>query len=152
MRKKKEIADMEAALLEYQKYKNIAKTFEEILSRGKRSFPRNVKPDKMVIFAPPKELDNQKLWVIFTEVLKRIPSGLDETFLEPKKFTLEEKKTAIKSRARKGKTSFKSLFNKITSKVEVIVTFLAVLEMIKQKEIVVIQSKNFSDFNISLVE
>jgi segregation and condensation protein A len=148
----KEIADLEAALLEYQKYKNAASNLESILLEGKRSFSRKVKPEKLKVFSPPKEIDNQKLWSIFLDCLKKIPKELDGTVIETKKITLEEKKMEIFKKAKNGRISFKSLFNKLSNKVEVIVTFLAILEMMKQKEIVVVQEKNFSDFSISLVE
>jgi segregation and condensation protein A len=146
-----EIADLESALLEYQKYKALAQNLEEILSKGERSYTRKAKPEKIKVFYPPQDLDNQKLWEIFTEVIKKIPKKPDEAVLETKKITLEEKKKEIFVRIKKGKVTFRSLFDKVSSKVDVIVTFLAVLEMIKQKEINVTQEKNFSDFSICLV-
>jgi segregation and condensation protein A len=54
---------------------------------------------------------------------------------------------------RKGKkVSFRKVLESAKSKVEVIVTFLAILEMIKQKEVRVAQEKNFADFVIEGVK
>ena len=47
--------------------------------------------------------------------------------------------------------SLKKLVKKLETKIEIIVTFLALLEMIKQSEIVCSQKENFKDIEIKLV-
>jgi segregation and condensation protein A len=71
---------------------------------------------------------------------------------EPK-VTLEQKREHIMKHLRKGgKVSFKKIMSTAKSKIEVIVTFLAILEMVKQKEVSVAQSSNFADFTIMSVK
>ena len=47
--------------------------------------------------------------------------------------------------------SLKKLVKKLETKIEIIVTFLALLEMIKQSEIICSQKENFKDIEIKLI-
>lgn len=144
-----EIADLEAALSEYQKYKEAAKYFENMLSKNERSFSRKARQEKNISFVPPKNLDNSKLWQIFNNVLSRVEVRPEIKTVKPIKISIGDKKREILLHVKKrGRVSFRSLFNKKSSKTEVIVVFLAILEMIKQKEIAVRQNQNFADFVI----
>ncbi|MDD5693364.1 MAG: segregation/condensation protein A [Patescibacteria group bacterium] len=147
-----EIADLEAALLEYQKYKEAAKTFEQILEKNMRSYSRQAVPEKVILFSPPKDVNRQKLFEILAKLLAKNEIKPEEEIIKPVKFSLEEKKGEISRMIHKGKVSFTSLFKRSTTKAEIIVTFLAILEMVKQKEIVVSQNKNFADFSLSRVK
>ncbi len=148
----KEIAELEASLIEYQKYKEAAETFKNILGQNERSFSRRVKLQPMVSFLPPRELDGDILRQIFLDIMAQLKEKPEEKTVERVKVSIEDKKQAVLSRLGKGRVSFKSLFAKETTKTEVIVTFLAILEMIKQKEIKVKQDKNFADFIIHSVK
>lgn len=144
----KELAELEQNLIEFARYKKAAEELSEILSKNYRSFPRAVKPEVSAGFVPPKDLTRDKLWTLFQEALKRIEKVPEEKKVEAVKITLEDKKIEIHSHLKKGKVSFRQILKKATSKVEVIVTFLAVLEMIKKKEISVRQKSNFEDLMI----
>ena len=72
---------------------------------------------------------------------------------EMEEVSLTDKITYVKKVAvKKHKCSFKQLLENQTSKMEVIVTFLAVLELIKVGEINVSQEKTFDDIIISTKE
>jgi len=148
----KEIADLEAALSDYQKYKEAAKQFEMILSKNERSYSRKVKTKTSIRFVPPKNMSKQVLWRVFNDVLSHVEPAPDLETIKPVNISIDNKKFEITKILKQGKTSFKSLFTKHTTKTEIIVTFLAILEMIKQKEITVTQGRNFSDFAISGVK
>ena len=47
--------------------------------------------------------------------------------------------------------SLKNLLKELKTKIEIIVTFLAMLEMIKQSEIICFQKQNFDDIKIKLI-
>ncbi len=147
-----EIADLEESLIEYQKYKIAAKRFEEILENNKRSYRRQAITEKIILFSPPKDIDQQKLFDILNDVLARNEVKPEGKTIIPQKFTLEEKRNEISRKIKKGKISFIELIKDSQTKTEVIVTFLAVLEMIKQKEVTVEQNKNFADFMLSRVK
>lgn len=63
----------------------------------------------------------------------------------------QTKKLKIRLKLEK-KASFFALFSEKAPKIEIVVTFLAILEMIKNQEILVEQSKEFNDIEIELNE
>ena len=65
--------------------------------------------------------------------------------------SLQEQKQFIVSNFKNKKTiSLASLIKKLESKLEIIVTFLAVLDMIKESELICKQKNTFEDIEIKL--
>ncbi len=148
-----EVATLKQRLEEYKKYREIAEEFDNILKKGERCFKRKETKIEIHTFTPPKDLDINELVKIFKEALMKIPTQdqLKEEKIVIKRISVEDKIKELKKNL--SKNSKKMLFSKILatckSKLEVIVTFLAILEMIKQKFVQVTQDKIFSDFVIS---
>ncbi len=146
-----EIEDLELKLLEYQKYKAAAKHLGEILNNGKRAFGKRSKSAQEQLFMPPKNINGELLLSIFNEALSRNNNSKHDTIEidSPPKISIEDKKVLLRNIIKKShKTSFKNLLKNANNKVEIIVTFLAILEMMKHKEIRVSQNNNFTDFEI----
>lgn len=144
-----EIEDLEAQLKEYKKFKAASQKFAEIINQNQRSFEpgaRNYNPD---LFLPPVGIDMNYLMNILTDVLKRIPKEKKEEKKVEVKVSLEEKLADLKTLISKNKKfSFHKLIKSAKTKGEVIVTFLALLEMIKRKMVKVSQNKNFADLTV----
>lgn len=149
-----EIKELEQDLIEYQKYKQAADGLSKILDEGKRAYSRQVKYKKTIFFAPPKDIDKDKLWLMFNDILSKINANkLEETTYEKTQITLTEMKDNLRNILKTNKkTSFRSLFSSKNTKIEVIVIFLAILELIKQRELNFKQVNNFSDFAIYRVK
>ena len=146
-----EIADLEEKLREYQKYKEAAQHLSEILDNDHRGFSKRSKNEVIRSFHPPEELKNHDLYAIFNDAMNRVAEETNEQIeIEREvKISLEERIVDIKKSIKKGsRSSFRKLLGSAKTKVEVIVTFLAILEMIKQKEVKVEQDASFSDFVI----
>jgi segregation and condensation protein A len=96
-----------------------------------------------------------KLHEIFKSVMKRQEDKIDpirSTFgkIEKDEINMEEKQLYIEDYVKNHKTfSFRSLLEKQGSKMEVIVTFMAILEMMKQGVISIEQEETFSDIIIT---
>jgi len=103
------------------------------------------------------EADISALYQAFLEVLKRreirrdnIRSGFDS--VERDLFTIEDKIQYISDLIfLRKKFRFVEAFKENVSRQEIVITFLAVLELIKVKRISVTQEKNFDDIFISAV-
>ncbi|MEI6266654.1 MAG: segregation/condensation protein A [bacterium] len=147
-----EIEDLEAKLREYSIYKKAAANLESILIDGQRGYSRRAKSESEIIFLPPQDINHQMLFAIFQETLNKLPEQIEERVITDspeQKITIEDKKKIIYSLTKKKKTiRFKEILAGAKNKTEVIVTFLAILEMIKQKEIGVIQKESFADILI----
>ena len=82
--------------------------------------------------------------------LEKTPLGFDEQ-VEREQFTVELKIVELRtllSKTRKS-LSFAQLFAEARTKIEIIVTFLAMLELIKQREISVRQERKFGPIVIN---
>ena len=63
----------------------------------------------------------------------------------------DQKNFILKEFENKKVISLKNLVKNLETKIEIIVTFLALLEMIKQSEITCSQKENFEDIEIKLI-
>lgn len=133
-------------LLEYEMYKERAKTLAEKEEAQSKLFAR---PEAEIPSSQPTfEASLFDLLTAFRNVLKeKAPEIVRE--IEPFKITLEEKVEEILKRLEsKEKISFSLLFKECLSKGELIVTFLALLELIKQKRVRIRQPKLFGEIAV----
>ena len=88
---------------------------------------------------------------IFKEAIDNAPS--EDTFeIYREMVSLNDQKNFILKEFEKKKViSLKNLVKNLETKIEIIVTFLALLEMIKQSEIICSQKENFEDIEIKLI-
>ena len=138
------------ALKEYRKFAQAA----DILStkEGSVSYPRSPKPiinsSELEI---PTGLDGitlQSLVEIIGDVLERLPEDEASIELERDPIILADRINRIKEffgDSMKSKISFRSIIESATTRAEVIVDFLAVLELIKSQAIAAGQSERFGE-------
>ncbi len=150
---KEEIQKLEDQLKIYKEYFEASKKINEIILKKNFSFIRekffkNIIP----IFSPPKNLNKNILAETFTGILNNLEATIDplqEQKIIKRIFSLQEKIEQIKNLIlKKSKLSFDHLIYLSKSKVEIIVNFLALLELIKQKNVIVVQEENFREIII----
>lgn len=138
-------------LLEYQKIKEMASDFREL--ETKRGNVYTKLPENLNEFRKNKELNSDitldDLLSAFEEFLKR--KRLEEplnTKVTKRELSVEERIKSIRQIIKvKGKVNFLDLFDAI-SKPYVIITFLSILNMTKNKEIKLSQTNNFGEIYI----
>ena len=138
-------------LLEYQKIKEMASDFREL--ETKRGNVYTKLPENLNEFRENKELNSDitldDLLSAFEEFLKR--KRLEEplnTKVTERELSVEERIKSIRQIIKvKGKVNFLDLFDDI-SKPYVIITFLSILNMTKNKEIKLSQTNNFGEIYI----
>jgi len=138
-------------LLEYEKFKQIAEelrtkeaTQKEVFKRPKVELDLGATGEKEVYF----EANIFDLINAFTQALKDIPK---EVFLEVIKdeFTIEEKiHQLLHLLLAAPSLKITALFLGAKNKMEVIVTFLAILELIRMKEAVAVQRDLFGEIEL----
>ena len=153
-------------LLEHKLYKYMAAELKDRqMDAGKAVYKPMTLPEDMEYEEPPVDLDAlvgdmdlQKLHSIFREVLKRQEDKRDPVRsrygqIEQEEVSLAEQIDRLNAY---GKThrdfSFRQLLKKGQGKVYVIVTFLAVLEMMKSGQITIRQERLFDDIYIHLTD
>lgn len=140
-------------LLEYEKFKEIANTLREKEVSQREVFKR----PKTEIEIGKDESGNKEVYFeasifdlinAFSQALKDVPKELFYEVIKDE-FTVEQKIHELLHHLLVNPVvRISELFKKSKNKLEVIVTFLAVLEMIRMKEIVCRQSVLFEDIEI----
>lgn len=128
-------------LLEYQRFKDAADQLErrEVLTRD--VFVRSVAPAEAIPAAGFRDVSIFELLAALKRVLDRLPTDVvHEVMLE--KITVREKMTLLLDRLRtQGSILFESLFDGVMTRMEVVVTFLAMLELVKVRAIRIFQEE-----------
>src|SRR3989344_5977168 len=141
------IEDLELHLRIYQKYREAGAKLEHLFAAGRAVAGRDSFLGVASLFYPPKGLSKEDLADAFKSVLGTIPlfEALPEKELKSI-ITLEEKMLHLKeSLSSRAESSFHEMSGNAQDKLEIIVSFLAMLELIKQRYIFVEQEKFFSD-------
>ncbi len=153
-------------LLEYKKYKLIAEELKDMsVDAEKNMYKLPTIPEEVAKYEAPVDMEAllsdvtlAKLNNIFLQIMKRQVDKLDPIRskfgkIEKEEVNQEEKIEELMAYAReKGRFSFKELLESQVSKMQVIVMFLAILEMMKIGNITIIQEDIFDDIIISYVE
>ena len=129
-------------------YKQADKAIEQFLQESKE-------PETLDKFLGDVTLED--LYEAFTEVMKRRETKIDKIrssfkSVERDLYTIEEKIEYLQDLLiLRPQITFFSIFRKEARKMEMVVTFLALLELIKRKEVSISQSGNFSEIWITKV-
>lgn len=145
-------AELVRRLLEYEKYKEVAETLreresgqKEVFKRPKVELDKELQGGKEVYF----EASIFDLINAFSTALKDVPK---EVFYEVIKdeFTIEEKAHDILHLLLDVESmKLSDLFSKAKSKIEIIVFFLAILELVRTKEVVARQQGLFDEIELT---
>lgn len=142
---------LEDQLKIYKEFLDASRNIEERLKAGNFSYTRKKLPFNIdPVFTPPETVSSQTLHAILLEFLKTLEPivVLPESVME-KTVTLREKMTEIQKKLTRGEqVNFLDMIRASRSKTETIVSFVALLELIKQKEVVAKQSENFNEILI----
>lgn len=142
-------------LLAYKRYKEVTSEFKDLELTRKMIFTRE--PDNLNRYAKEEESIEEfgvaDLIDAFNNLLKR--KELDRpiaTKITKKELSVADKVNKIKNILRnKKRINFEEIFE-VSTKEEVIISFLSVLEMVKKDEILLTQDGNFKNIVISLKE
>jgi len=147
-----EIKDLAKQLEEYKKFKEASIVLGKIAEGGKISYSRNGFVGVQALFYPPEDINVYDFRKYFQFVLQEIPiiEKLEEEIVR-EVVTLEEKIDDLQNTLRQRvETSFSELTASATDKIDVILSFLAMLEMVKQRIIDVEQGELFEEIKLSI--
>jgi segregation and condensation protein A len=138
-------------LVEYKKFKDAAAQLQTLEIRQEEVFPRlPAKPD--FVREEPGGKAQASLFDLINAVnavLKRLNKAEDLRDIFEDKWTVSEKIEHILKEIGRARTlRFSALFASATSRTEVVVTFLAMLELIRLRQIVAVQEAAFADIEI----
>ena len=135
-------------LEEYRAYKEIAGELLERAVQESFAFPPPVRP--VEAGGQEQPLDVDVLVAAFNSVLARIPPR--PVVVTGRTWTLQEKLDLISERLRKGPLELVELILESEDRLEAVITFVALLELIRRSAVRVKQKERFGPIHVELLE
>jgi segregation and condensation protein A len=155
--------ELVSKLLEYKKFKQVAEYLRGMEEAAGTVFSKKaeiievageVSEDADIL----KGLTILQLYNLYNELINRYSSKMNnnnilQSGISVDAFKIEDKMMYLRQRVMgKKHIYFSNLMEECTSKMEVVVTFLALLELIKLKNVTVVQESNFTEIYLERVE
>ncbi len=137
-------------LREYKLFKEKAEHLHTLEASGQRGYVRLAPPPKLEKRLDPAGMAVQTLWLAVFEVLRDYeapPTPVAD--IEPHQITVQDKMAALQKWLKADRAvHFRQFLGQATSRVEIIVSLLAVLELLKRRQVRVEQATPFGDILI----
>lgn len=134
----------------YKQYVDASKTISDLWEQRKVAYGRIEPPIKNTEFVLPSNVNQENLHKSMTALLRRLKpvDPLPKVTIDHS-VSVKQKIDAIRNLLKNHKEfSFNNLLSSAQNKTEVIVNFLAILELVKDKSVAVKQSVSFDDMLI----
>lgn len=143
------IENLEKRLRLYQIYRNVGKTLSDIFGKS-RLYEKRFIPDKNPLFITDTFTHIDALHLALTDVIQKLPKKIEKPRVQIRTvISLEEMIARLKQRIENQlKFTFKEFTGDAVERTNIIVGFLAVLEMVKQGGVTVSQQARFHDIAI----
>jgi segregation and condensation protein A len=155
-------AELVQQLLEYKMYKCMAYELKDRqMDAGRMMYKEPTIPDEILAYEEPLNMEElvgdvtlARLNEIFRSIMKKQADKIDPVRsrfgkIEKEEVSLEDKMEYLESYAAKNRHfSFRSLLEAQASRTEIVVTFLAILELMKTGKIMISQEYIFADIQI----
>ena len=143
------IENLEKRLRLYQVYRNVGKTLSDIFGKS-RLYEKRFIPDKNPLFITDAFTHVNALHLALTDVIQKLPKKVEKPKVQIRTvISLEEMIARLKQRIENQlKLTFKEFTGNAVERTNIIVGFLAVLEMVKQGGVTVSQQTRFHDIAI----
>lgn len=137
-------------LLEYMRFKEAASQLREMEDLRSRAFTRQ--PQEIEVDtadSPFLEVSLFDLITAFSKVLKEMPRDVFHQVIKDE-FTVAEKVEELSERLRReSRVKFSTIFHQAKNKLEAITIFLALLELVRLKEIATVQESRFGEIELT---
>lgn len=137
-------------LLEYQKYKHAAEALGSAPVLGRDVFVRGAPAPAVDGPAPLAQLSVFKLFDAFQKMLGRVKQTA-EHHIDVDRISISERILQLTDRLKgKGPVPFETLFDEEMSRSDLVVTFLAILEMTRLRMMLVLQEESLAPIRVEL--
>lgn len=142
-----------ARLLDCKTFKDVAAVFSQLTDRARLSFPRRSGPDERFADLLPDILDGvtparlQRAYLRVTQ--PKPPTSIDLFHVAPIRASVADAlMELLETLPKLGKVTFRQITEAIHDRIEVVVRFLAILELYKQGRVTLEQSDRFGDIEV----
>ncbi len=137
-------------LVEYKKFKDAAGQLAVLEARQESVFPRRPGKLEFEVEAPHRaEASIFDLVGAVNAILQRVGQRADRRDIFEDKWSVSEKIEHLRQTlGERGRLKFSELFAGVTNRTEIVVTFLALLELIRLKQLTAMQAQPFGEIEI----
>ena len=137
-------------LIAYKKYKQIAVLLSEREAGGLRTYARTAPAPSMEPHLDLEGLSPVSLVEAFAELIqsRKADANLDEVVVAPKVKIRDRISQIIRALRSRGKTTFRAVLKGSQTRLEIVVSFLAVLELIKLRRVNAEQTEIFGEIDL----
>ncbi len=142
-----------ARLLDSKTFKDVATVFSDLVSRADLSFPRVAGPEERFASLMPDLLEGvsplrlQRAY--FRAASQKPPKVIGLDHVAPIRASVTDALITVSEQLRiDGRSTFRRLVAGVVDRIEIVVRFLAVLELFKQGRVEIDQVERFGDINV----
>jgi len=141
-------AELIRRLQEYERFKKVAEQIDELPRVGRDVFPAAAEAPACQPQAPPPQVSLRELLLALSEVMRR--AQLNESHqIERETISIRERMSETLSRLSEERyTPFQALFQAEEGRTGVVVTFLALLELVRESMVELVQADAFAPIYI----
>lgn len=141
-------AELIRRLQQYERFKQAAEDLDQLPRMGRDTYASNIAPPKLEDNKIHPDVSLQELMLAFSEVLRR--SDMFESHqIEKETLSTREKMTYVLGQLSSERfTPFEALFKEQEGRLGVVVTFLAIMELIKEQLVEIVQNESFGAIHL----
>ena len=141
-------AELIRRLQEYERFKNAAEDVDEMPRLGRDIHQASAEAPDREQQRPDPEVDMREILTALADVLRRAEM-FESHQIELEKLSTRERMTQVLDRIRGQQfVPFVSLFKEAEGRLGVVVTFLAIMELIKESLVEIVQSESFGPIHV----
>jgi len=137
-------------LQEYERFKNVSESIGQMPRMERDSFVTKVEMPSVKLVRPQPEVDMAELLLAYREVLKRCDMYEHHTISRERLSTRERMSSLMALLQDQHFLTFSSAFNLSEGRMGVVVTFLAIMELVKERLIKLVQTQEYGPIHVSL--
>ena len=141
-------AELVRRLQEYERFKKAAEDIEELPRNERDTFVASAEPPDLQRARPDPDVDMRELLVALSEVLRRADMYEHHHIQREALSTRERMSEVLEALAGRQFVPFVPLFDPKEGRLGVVVTFLAVMELIKESLVEIVQSEPFAPIHV----
>ncbi len=145
--------DITAQLEEYRTYKNAASYLRDLEESGHRSFPRIAPPPSDWAPTGLEQVTMKKLLAALAKALERVPVEPEPERLQRPVLNIVERRQTLLARVKRtGRVAFAHLIEDCETRFEAIITFLAILDLLKSDDLHAEQESSFGEIMLTSLD
>lgn len=139
-------------LQEYERYKEAAELIDELPRLGRDFYSTAVEPPELETTIPDPDVDLKELLIVFAEVMHRADMFKTHQVMREKLSTRERMAQVLERLQSESFVPFIQLFTVEEGRLGVVVTFLALMELIKESLVEIVQNEAYGPIHVKVRE